>query len=380
MCIIVVQPRAVSIEPERIETMWNRNRDGAGYAYVDDSGIINIKRFMEQVEFEKAWYKDQENYNFYSPFLLHFRIKTHGKVSVGNNHPFLVHQDLCFAHNGTIKLPIPERYTKRQWSDTRYFNYAILKNLDPNFFRNVALKTLIEDYIGHSKLAFLNSDGEFTIFNESKGVWDEHVWYSNSGYKPYTTATTSYGYGSYDNKTTTTDVRNVQVGAGNAPSGHLPGRDPASAMATSGTNTLPASVAPNGTVGTPTGTAASASTALTVVREGTKEILIAGGTPEVITPELKKEIVQLANYKPHQQVTHAARIKFSAKELLAAAELMSFVKWNEEEVYEVLINDYTTMQGITEECVWGSPESIIDMCAFYEAMYADMEPRDDDAG
>jgi hypothetical protein len=43
---------------------------------------------------------------------------------------------------------------------------------------------LIQSYIGAgSKLAFLDTANSITIINESAGVWDEGIWYSNGGYK-----------------------------------------------------------------------------------------------------------------------------------------------------------------------------------------------------
>jgi hypothetical protein len=51
---------------------------------------------------------------------------------------------------------------------------------------------LIQQYIGSgSKLAFLNTKGEINIINDKAGVWDDGVWYSNSGYK----ATSYFDYG-----------------------------------------------------------------------------------------------------------------------------------------------------------------------------------------
>ncbi|NDB59608.1 hypothetical protein EB001_14345, partial [bacterium] len=51
---------------------------------------------------------------------------------------------------------------------------------------------LIESRIGYSKLVFLDRHGNHKIMNESKGTWDDGVWFSNTSYKPYVApATTS---------------------------------------------------------------------------------------------------------------------------------------------------------------------------------------------
>jgi hypothetical protein len=72
------------------------------------------------------------------------------------------------------------------------FNETILKMIPNNFLNNTAMIAMIKEYIGNgSKLAFLNTKHEITIINESAGVWDDGVWYSNSGYK----ATKYFDYG-----------------------------------------------------------------------------------------------------------------------------------------------------------------------------------------
>jgi hypothetical protein len=54
-----------------------------------------------------------------------------------------------------------------------------------------AIKHLIEERIGYSKLIFLDRHGKHEIFNEDKGLWDEGIWYSNSSYKPKIAVTTT---------------------------------------------------------------------------------------------------------------------------------------------------------------------------------------------
>jgi len=44
---------------------------------------------------------------------------------------------------------------------------------------------LIEEYIGYSKLTFLDTSNKLYIYNEDKGEWFEGVWFSNTGHKEY---------------------------------------------------------------------------------------------------------------------------------------------------------------------------------------------------
>jgi hypothetical protein len=46
-------------------------------------------------------------------------------------------------------------------------------------------KYFISEYIGYSKLLFLDSDDKYTIINEELGKWTDGNWYSNDSYKQY---------------------------------------------------------------------------------------------------------------------------------------------------------------------------------------------------
>jgi hypothetical protein len=126
-----------------------------------------------------AAYKPHED----KPMAVHFRIKTHGNLDQENTHPFQVGRNLAFIHNGVIQAVDRPDKTK---SDTYWFNQKILVPVykrDSRFIFKDHFKELIKEYIGWSKLVFLNNKGHYTIINEDKGNWDEGVWYSNSSYK-----------------------------------------------------------------------------------------------------------------------------------------------------------------------------------------------------
>ena len=44
---------------------------------------------------------------------------------------------------------------------------------------------LIKNFIDNSKLTFLSSAGNVKIINENLGLWENGLWYSNTGFKPY---------------------------------------------------------------------------------------------------------------------------------------------------------------------------------------------------
>lgn len=179
MCIaLLVKPEA-NVTDEVLKTCYTNNSDGCGFAYIKDGQKIDIKKTMYFNEF--LWlYKEAKAKSPTSPFLVHFRIATHGTVDEFNCHPFFIDERTAFIHNGIIH----EVRKDQKMSDTQVFNEDILKRLPEGWAFNIAMKPLIEKFIGFSKLAVLSVDGSWDIYNESKGEWKDNVWFSNGTYKP----------------------------------------------------------------------------------------------------------------------------------------------------------------------------------------------------
>jgi len=182
MCIIACTPANMRLDKATFDQCWTRNPDGFGLAYLYE-GKIRIKKTMDR---HQAWniYNGVCNTTTASWKILHFRIGTHGTKDISNCHPFMIHDDLVFAHNGVIRQ-IPDCPDKLL-SDTQMFNNLILKHLPKDFYKWEHYRLLIEDYIGYSKLTFLDTDNSLYIYNEDKGEWHDGVWFSNTSYKIYT--------------------------------------------------------------------------------------------------------------------------------------------------------------------------------------------------
>jgi hypothetical protein len=182
MCIAIVKKPGVDIPKETLKVCAENNQDGCGFAYIntDTLGIkrIRVKKAMDFESFYSKYERAIEK-NPDSVFLIHFRIKTSGNIDLANCHPFKIDRDHVFIHNGSI-AGIPLEKGK---SDTRAFNQNVLRVLPKGWNGNSGIKKLIEDFIRHSKIVVLNIDGDFNIYNESKGHWVEGVWYSNDSYK-----------------------------------------------------------------------------------------------------------------------------------------------------------------------------------------------------
>ncbi len=198
MCLLVLQKENTSLTLEELNNANDANPDGIGYAYVNDGKLIT-RKFRKYKKFLNGYSRDIKMYSQSSPFLLHFRLATHGVNSgVENVHPFKVRENLIFAHNGVI-YDVSE---SKIYSDTQMLNFEILQKLDKGFLKNLGIIKLLSEFVSGSKLVFLNDKKEFNIINEHSGHWNENktIWFSNSGYKKREIY--SYGGYSYNRKGT----------------------------------------------------------------------------------------------------------------------------------------------------------------------------------
>jgi len=182
MCIAIAKKAGVAIQESILETCFNNNPDGAGFAVEEEDGTIMIdKGYFTFASFMDAFRPHEKK-----KALIHFRIQTHGPVNKNNCHPFKVTDDVVFIHNGIIS-DVPNHRTR---SDTRMFKSLYLRPIvskyGPSVLNTKILKKLIEKFIGYSKLAFMVKGQEgFTIFNEKMGNKSkEGIWFSNTSWQP----------------------------------------------------------------------------------------------------------------------------------------------------------------------------------------------------
>lgn len=183
MCIAILNTPNVTFPKSLISTCWDNNGDGAGLIYTG-GGSLFIHKELNSVDNFYNKYIDVRRRFPKSKIVLHFRIGTSGGINLDNCHPFSVSKNLAFVHNGIISELNGINPKK---SDTNLFNEFVLQHLPADFTANPALMSVIEKYIGSSKLVFLNKDNEATIVNEELGVEDSkypNCWFSNSTYKP----------------------------------------------------------------------------------------------------------------------------------------------------------------------------------------------------
>lgn len=178
MCITIWKPENITLYDETLKNCWEANPDGAGFMYAEKGKVIVVKGLMTYQAFLDA-YKPHEQ----RAAVLHFRISTHGKVDEANTHPFQVTETLGLTHNGIInnvKCDI-----NKDMSDTWHFVEKFAKPF-ANLWQEPAYQALVENYIGFSKLIWMDGEGNVKIYNEQQGNWNSDCWFSNYSYQTKT--------------------------------------------------------------------------------------------------------------------------------------------------------------------------------------------------
>lgn len=202
MCLIFLKPKSAKnyLTYERFCNALENNPHSVGIVYKNPSdGKVKIERFVHPEKGKEKIYdiiKDKEEY------AIHFRYATHGGVNLANCHPFIVNSDLCLMHNGVMSDFGKIDESK---SDTKNFTECFLRPyIEQEGIGVIKDKEFIEDVgkvIGaYNKLLLIDKDFNWSIINESSGVWKEGCWLSNS----YSTESSRnyydcYSYGNYYN-------------------------------------------------------------------------------------------------------------------------------------------------------------------------------------
>ena len=194
MCIVIVKTEKTDIPKKQLKESFDNNRDGSGYLFAMNGNLTIKKGFFVFNDFYDNYSRDMERFN--NPIsIIHFRITTHGLTNKLNCHPFLVNDEIGFAHNGMIDFV--DNHKKK--SDTMMFRNDILRNMPSEWIFNDSVLKLMEESIGNSKLAFLDRNGNYRIVNEGLGHWNKNdtIWYSNKSYcevKPAQYAWNRFGH------------------------------------------------------------------------------------------------------------------------------------------------------------------------------------------
>ncbi len=119
MCVIIVCKRGVALPSvDELKAAYLRNHDGCGF--VSESSHYKSLHFST---FLRKLMKRDINENV----IIHFRLATHGSVSVKNCHPFYK-GGYWFAHNGILPICSEHDKTDSQICFERFIYPTIKKN------------------------------------------------------------------------------------------------------------------------------------------------------------------------------------------------------------------------------------------------------------
>lgn len=179
MCLAVAVKKGAAAEVKRDEmrAACSVHRDGMGFAYHTGGKLMIHKGYFKFDDFWADFEKQRAEYPD-SPFLIHFRMATAGKIDKDNTHPFRFKGGV-FVHNGIIGQ-LGDAWGTGQ-SDTAHLA-KLMHDLPTR-----AVPYFLHDITGKisrsNKLAVLTNDGELMFANEHEGHWREGVWFSNLSYK-----------------------------------------------------------------------------------------------------------------------------------------------------------------------------------------------------
>lgn len=181
MCLIFLKPKNAKnyLTYERFCNALENNPHSIGIVFRNDKGIIEIRRYVNPEKGKKEIYDiiaDKKE------FAIHFRYTTHGGTNLYNCHPFIVNKDLCLMHNGVMS---DFGHIDESKSDTRAFTeYFLRPYIEQEGIGVIKDKQFIEDVgkvVGsYNKILLIDKDFNWSIINESSGIWKEGCWMSNS--------------------------------------------------------------------------------------------------------------------------------------------------------------------------------------------------------
>ena len=177
MCILIQHDKTSSFSDELLTDFYTHNSDGFGLMY-GDGNKLHITKSLGSVEETIALYRDLAEGR---DCVIHYRMKTHGKIDLTNCHPYRITDELWVAHNGILSASNP---INKDLSDTWHLIEYILKpiaeqNAD-KFFEDDFIRYM-ESLIGSTnKLAFCHADGRTSIVNRDSGVDYQESWMSNT--------------------------------------------------------------------------------------------------------------------------------------------------------------------------------------------------------
>jgi len=170
--IYLKKPNA-RIPYESFKYEYSGNKDGCGLVYAKNNELFISKGLFSFEKFLGLYQQIPSE----CPAIIHLRDSTEGNVNAANCHPFTIDKDHVFAHEGSFSCG-----GRMGMSDTFCFvqDYLVplFKKSNKAWLEkdNEIDKAVERDW---GRAVILDNKGNFRIFNESKGNWQDNVWYSH---------------------------------------------------------------------------------------------------------------------------------------------------------------------------------------------------------
>lgn len=97
MCLIIMKKPEQRLSPEFILSVHGRNRDGWGIMFYNRKGKSTVVKGLDLFGFQK-WYNKLQH----KELVIHFRMRTDGKINLANAHPYEVVPGMHMMHNGVL--------------------------------------------------------------------------------------------------------------------------------------------------------------------------------------------------------------------------------------------------------------------------------------
>lgn len=182
MCIICYSPADTMPTEQDLLNSNSNNPDGFGWAIRTPDGIITGKT-MDSDEAIDQFLELRSRHIGYDA-VYHARITTHGVTALENNHPFIVGDErTILVHNGMLPITVARGDSR---SDTRIFAENVLPARGLGVLDKAKARRKLEKWMYGSKMVIMSTRGDLKqdtyILNESDGIWDQGLWFSNSSY------------------------------------------------------------------------------------------------------------------------------------------------------------------------------------------------------
>lgn len=181
MCQIAYIKEGFAMDPKLIPQIMVHNQDGVGFMWQTKKHVAITKSFMTVSQVSEMTKKLSDRHITHA---IHWRKATVGNINELNIHPFKIMKEkhsgleIYGMLNGTLNQI---KINNDDDCDARLLMNDILSPIlhrKPDMIRSPEFVRLLEQAIGNARILMM-TPREVVLVNESKGHWDNGIWYSN---------------------------------------------------------------------------------------------------------------------------------------------------------------------------------------------------------